>query len=84
MTTHTKQPCIFGCQRLASGKSEMCTTCRNGLRYWDDKDHADILKREEQLEVLSARMHVIAATRARKRRVQYARRGAGARHEARV
>lgn len=84
MSKH-KKPCIFGCHRLSTGKSDMCSTCRNGLRYWDNKDHADIVKREEHLEVLSARIHRLAANRPRKGKQMAAReRGAVTRAEARA
>lgn len=69
-TKQRKTPCIFGCQRIACRNSEMCSTCRNGLRYWDDRDFADVLKREEHLQVLSNRIHRLAATRKRKVKVQ--------------
>lgn len=61
----------------------MCSTCKNGLRYWDDKDHADVLRREEQLLVLSARMSRLAAMRTRRSR-SVKRTRSSARHEARV
>lgn len=76
-----KRPCIFGCTRNACGNGDMCSTCKAGLRYWDDKDHADILRREEHLQVLSARMHFKASARTRKSRAVTR---TSARHEARV
>lgn len=78
-----KKPCIFGCHRLAGGKGDICSTCKSGLRYWDDKDHSHILKREEHLEVLSARMHRIASTRKPRTKATRTTRAA-ARHEARA
>lgn len=82
MSKH-KNPCLFGCTRFATRKSDMCSVCKAGLRYWDDKPHADILRREEHLEVLSARMHRIAGQRTRKA-TQRLRARTTARHEARV
>lgn len=80
-----KNPCLFGCQRFATRNSDMCSVCKAGLRYWDDKPHSDILKREEHLEVLANRMHRLASTGRRKARPAVrARARARVGHEARV
>lgn len=68
MSKQTTKPCLFGCHRLATRNSDICSTCKAGLRYWDNKDHADVLKREEHLQVLAARMHYKASARTRKTR----------------
>lgn len=72
MSKQQAKPCIFGCTRNATRNSDICTTCKQGLRYWDDRDHADILAREEQLHVLSLRMAHKASDRKRKSRVKSA------------
>jgi hypothetical protein len=78
------KPCIFGCHRDATKNSEICSTCKAGLRYWDDRDHADILAREEHLQVLALRMAFKASDRKRKSRVKSASTVKAARSEARV
>ena len=76
--------CIFGCHRNATRTSDICSTCKGGLRYWDTKDHADILIREEHLKVLAARMHYKAGAVTRKRIARSVRARVSARHEVRV
>lgn len=41
-------------------KSDMCRTCRNGLRYWDDKPYASVLARIQQVGRIRSRLGMIA------------------------
>ncbi len=62
----TKRYCVIdGCDNQLGkrAKSEVCTCCQAGLRYWDDRDYTDILKRQDKLSMWGSRMKRIAGQR---------------------
>lgn len=62
-------------------KSDMCRTCRNGLRYWDDKPYSSVLARIQQVGRIRARLGHIAKPKTRRASVSA---GKAPRAEARV
>lgn len=48
-------------------KSDMCPTCRKGLRYWDDRPYADILEYQRKLQMRRARLGYIAKPKPKQR-----------------
>ncbi len=59
----TQRYCIVDKCSEALGKrakSDMCRTCRNGLRYWDDKPYSSVLARIQQVGRIRSRLGMIA------------------------
>lgn len=56
---------VSGCPRQlsAGSKSDMCPTCKSGLRYWDKKPYADVVAHQQRLSMLSSRMDMIQPKR---------------------
>lgn len=74
-----------GCLRTIGerSKSDLCAHCRAGLRYWDERSHADVIQRREQLTMLHSRLAHLASKRKPARSSVSVRRRASA-HEARA
>lgn len=72
---------IDGCDKELGPrqKSDICTTCQHGLRYWDGRDHADVIERQRKLGMWQARMSTISGKRRRSSAVARSARGADAR-----
>lgn len=47
-------------------KSDMCAKCQAGLRYWDDRDPADVMQHRTRLAMLRDRLGYLHAKPKRK------------------
>lgn len=44
-------------------KSDTCDTCKQGLRYWDNKSHAEVVERQQKLEKYQSRLARVGGKR---------------------
>ena len=52
---------VSGCPKeLAPGaRSDMCPTCKQGLRYWNNKPYTSVLEQQQRYSMLGARLDMI-------------------------
>jgi hypothetical protein len=65
-----KRYCLIeGCENEVRKRSkrDICDCCSQGLRYWDERDHSDVIERQRKLKMYQSRMGTIVATRTRTR-----------------
>lgn len=68
----------------ARSKSDMCPTCQQGLRYWDDREPSEVMERRRKLTMLHDRLGHMHTKPKKKAAPARARRHSESRHEARV
>lgn len=47
-------------------KSDCCSTCKAGLRYWDNRSNSDVIEYQRKLRIRQARMSTIAVPKPRR------------------
>lgn len=62
----SKRFCLIeGCVSELSERcvSDICKTCKQGLRYWDKRDHTEVLERRRKLTMYQSRMATVGGKR---------------------
>lgn len=67
-----KRYCLIdGCENEIGTRSkcDICKTCQQGLRYWDQRSHSDVIERQRKLTMYHSRLGRIVGGGKRKRSV---------------